>query len=155
MRKLKKKRVVKKRKRKNPIDEILFDLLAEAILTGNSNHFSNALIYYTTGEKCDDCDQLYYSCACEGSRKKRTKPCEDCKLRKCLCGYNIDRDTNPAKVRSTILKWIEENLNYKNQLNILKNIKNDLEQIDSYIPPNIYYSNSLFEIIFILNEIWN
>src|SRR5574338_167114 len=89
--------MIKKRKRKkNPkIDEIpltkheidtLKWSLYNAILYGEPTDLVNSISLLKLGfVKCDDCDKDYYACRCEY--------CEDCKLNRCLCDWNLNRSS--------------------------------------------------------------
>lgn len=98
----------KKVRWRNPeITFILAHNLANTLISGNSTDLSRFFAYYSVGEKCDDCDQYYDECTCEGSRKVSGKPCEDCGMNYCICDFNY---STKEKVREEIYDWINKHL---------------------------------------------
>src|SRR5690606_17132711 len=92
------------------------------------------LNYYKYGYMCDDCDQKYYDCACEGSRndvkldslgKRIYEPCEDCKANYCVCDLDIFNNKNkiiPDKVRKEGWRIARETLDYQKLNRTIRNL---------------------------------
>lgn len=54
------------------------------------NNFSLLLSYRNTGIYCEDCDNDYRDCTCEGSRIVQGSPCEYCNKNYCICDYDLN-----------------------------------------------------------------
>lgn len=148
MKRVKKKRVIKKRRRKNPLHSFITDRfrnhIEEAILSGSPHELSKAFVLAKLNDdRCDDCDKEYDFCKCEGSREDNERACEDCRLNYCLCGYDIyfrpiePRSVRTTKVRKLAWKLAKEKLDksnldllYQRIINSVKEYK-DLYQIDN------------------------
>jgi hypothetical protein len=80
--------------------------IVNALVYGDPNILSDALILVKIGLKCTDCDSRYYSCDCEF--------CNDCELPSCLCDKNIkshfcagsySHDFNKQEIKIRNLTW--------------------------------------------------
>jgi hypothetical protein len=109
---IKKKKITKtknKKRRKNPknIDLTFYFELADAINNGDPIALSYAKTYLKQGYSCNDCEESYQECFCEG--------CEDCNYSPCQCDLNIP----------TYFQWIEiPNIRNKHKLKIQDEAKN-------------------------------
>lgn len=110
-----KKRIYRKRNPK--LDEIpLTDTelnsfwinLRASIEAGEIQPLIDAIVLTKTGKICTDCDETAYTCECE--------KCLDCKLRYCLCDWNLNNKSNGDEVRLVAWEFAKELLN-KYELN--------------------------------------
>lgn len=110
----------KSKKRKNPydhnIDKHYAVLLAKAFYTGDPVRLSDAISYLHIGFECDECDESFSSCTCEGARniefdsithqRLTDGPCEECGLNRCLCDYDIWKNNKIDEIKISKLSWI-------------------------------------------------
>lgn len=142
MKKLKKKTLLK-----NPnFSEGVIDELSGALIHGNINLFSHALVRYFSGKECTDCGKYYQDCTCEGDTEIQG-PCRDCGVNYCLCNYKIDKNSPKEKVRFAILKWIKKNLNDRQIFIIKRQIKFNLGLVQP-----VFRNLTIDEIIAHLND---
>lgn len=141
MKRPKKKFLIKRRK--NPyFDETYFDWLKSALLRGDPQSLAFALNYYRIGYVCNDCEDTYKGCTCEGDRELKdfegyNEVCRYCKMNFCLCDYDIyeDDEIDSDKIRK---------IAYLQTINTL-NIK-DIEKIFSKLSLWLDKSENLFRL---------
>lgn len=73
---------MKKKRKKNPVDNVYISLLTNAIKLGNLGDLTGAISYYKQGIRCNDCNEKYYACFCE--------KCDECGFTRCLCDLGSD-----------------------------------------------------------------
>lgn len=113
-----KKKIIKKKRRKNPVDDKLIELLSYNIIHPDLEYFSRTLNYYYQGGRCDDCGYYYDECECEY--------CENCYYRRCICELRDklvgkQGDDFGNEIRKYIIKFAKKILTQK-QLEHLKNL---------------------------------
>lgn len=77
------KKVVKKKRRKNPKDDQYVYWLALAVNTGRKEDLFNVITYgrlFKWNDRCDDCGKYLEDCDCE--------KCDECGYNICLCDLN-------------------------------------------------------------------
>lgn len=100
--------MIRKKKRKNPVDDELIDYLIDAYKDESPNELSSALSYQKQGQRCQDCNDYFWKCKCEY--------CDNCEFNRCLCDLGIERQTYYSlaknelkiKVQNKILKVVSK-----------------------------------------------
>lgn len=86
---------------------------------------------------CNDCNEKYYDCACEGDKELTGSVCRECYLNYCLCDYHIfgyrSKNTleNKYKIRFLAWKLAKETLSNTEYLKVKQYIIDNADCADS------------------------